>query len=107
MRFWEGAIWSWDGSGFTGRGKSWSLVVLGGHGFRSLPCLAEAPSEAEGEVEGCRKITKNWLRALAPEVARMMRTTSQYAAEKLTNACNTVEERRFSAALSPQNQDGL
>jgi len=25
-----------------------------GHGFKSLPCFAEAPSEAEGEVEGCR-----------------------------------------------------
>jgi hypothetical protein len=25
-----------------------------GHDFKSLPCFAEAPSEAEGEAEGCR-----------------------------------------------------
>src|ERR1700678_93081 len=35
-------------------------------------------------------------RARLPEVA-----------EKLTNACTTLEERRFSAAQSPQNQRGL
>jgi len=26
-----------------------------GHGFKSLPCFAEAPSGVEGEVEGCRE----------------------------------------------------
>jgi len=29
---------------------------VSGHGFRSLPCFAEALSEAEGAVEECRKV---------------------------------------------------
>jgi hypothetical protein len=37
-----------------------------GPGFKSLPCFAEAPSEAEGEIEGDRLAPyEPW--ALAPE----------------------------------------
>jgi hypothetical protein len=59
--------------------SSVGAIVSVGHSC--LPCLAEAPSEAEGEAEGSEAFD------LDLDLAGNER-----------DACSTVEERRFSAA---------